>query len=357
MTPQVEKMVRKKLAPGARIRVLVVDDSDMTRRVLSDALARDPDIDVVGGARNGIVALERIPQVSPDVITLDVQMPEMDGLETLSHIRRLYPEIHVVMVSALTSQGASVTLEALARGASDYLAKPSSHISPDSIAMRTQLAIKIKQFFPLPGDATEQVQAASVERTGRERPKAIVMAASTGGPSALADILPHVPASFPLPILIVQHLPPVFTTHLAERLAVKAKLRVEEAWHGAIIERGKILIAPGDYHMRIKDAGEDRYLVQLDQGPQENSSRPAADVLFRSAAETWGGGVIGVVLTGMGKDGLAGARALHDKGAYVIAQDEASSLVWGMAGSAVRAGITDAVVPADGIARKLMELV
>lgn len=352
---------RKQLAPGCRIRVLIVDDSVVIRRLVTHALEEDPLIEVVGAASNGALALERIPQVNPDAVTLDVEMPEMDGLETLRRMRRQYPELRVIMFSTLTERGAASTFEALALGADDYVTKAANVGSLDrSIArLRDDLIPKIKQFFqlaaegPPPPMVVRPEVARSLPAARAIRPKVLAIGVSTGGPAALGQLMPRFGAGFPLPILIVQHMPPMFTRLLAERLQAGSKLKIEEAVQGARVELGKVLIAAGDYHLRIKKEGE-AVRACLDQSPPENSCRPAVDVLFRSVAETYGGSALAVVLTGMGHDGMRGVQALKALGAYVIAQDQASSVVWGMPGAVVGAGLADCVTPLDAVAPEVL---
>jgi two-component system, chemotaxis family, protein-glutamate methylesterase/glutaminase len=354
---------RKTIAAGNRIRVLVVDDSVVIRRLVTHALEEEPALEVVGFASNGSIALARIPQVNPDVITLDIEMPEMDGLEMLRQLRQQYPHVRVVMFSTLTERGAAMTLQALALGADDYVAKASNAGSLDrSMArLRAELVPKIKQFFLLSGSAP------AVEPAGRgavlekaptpvavQKRKVVAMGVSTGGPNALSALIPEFPATFPLPILIVQHMPPLFTRLLAERLQSLTPLKVEEAEEGSAITAGKILIAPGDYHMQVRNGGA-QAVVALNQSPPENSCRPAVDVLFRSVAEVYGGATVSAILTGMGQDGLRGVEALKAKGAYVIAQDEASSVVWGMPGAVVGAGLADRVVPLGKIVPEILQ--
>jgi len=375
------------LQPGERIRVLVVDDSVVIRRLVTHALEEDPALEVVGSASNGAIALQRIPQFNPDVLTLDIEMPEMDGLETLRHIRRDFPQLRVIMFSTLTERGAAVTLEALTLGADDYVAKASNEIRASgegsldrSMArLREELIPKIKQFFHLPGQksATARPQAAEVGATTaarlatpvleripifqsmpafqsmKVRPKVLVIGVSTGGPTALGAILPQLPSGFRLPVLVVQHMPPLFTRLLAERLNATCCLPVAEAVEGDLVKPGKILIAPGDFHLKVAfQGGEAR--VCLDRTPPQNSCRPAVDALFSSIGEVYGGAAIAVILTGMGQDGLRGAEILKAQGASVLAQDEASSVVWGMPGAVVNAGLADRVLPLDQVVPEIL---
>ena len=343
--------VKRRLITGTRIRVLVVDDSVVIRRLVRVALEEDPLIEVVGAAANGQIALKMIPQLSPDVITLDIEMPVMDGLETLRHLRKEYPRIRVIMFSTLTRHGGESTLEALALGASDYATKAANvgSLGASLQCLRDELVPKIKQFFSLTGERPPQTAPAAFPRqpratlSPRVTRKVVVIGVSTGGPTALAVLMPMFPPGFPLPVLIVQHMPPVFTQLLAERLQTQTKLRVSEAVENAPVERGAVLIAPGNFHMRVvRKAGAP--VVTLNQDPPQNSCRPAADVLFHSSAEVFGAATVSVVLTGMGQDGLRGVETLKSAGAYVIAQDEASSVVWGMPGFVAKAGLADAVV-------------
>ena len=353
---------RRLLQTGERIRVLVVDDSVVIRSLVTHALEHDPDLEVVGAAANGSIALQRIPQFNPDVLTLDIEMPEMDGLETLRRVRRDFPHVRVIMFSTLTERGAAVTLEALALGADDYVTKASNQGSLDVSMnhLREELIPKIKQFFHLPGKSRAAtwleaaqapvvvplLQAIPAAPITKMRPKVVVIGVSTGGPTALATILPHLPAGFPLPILVVQHMPALFTRLLAERLCTTCRLPVKEASQGDRVDAGRILIAPGDFHLRVASRGGE-VQANLDQSPPQNFCRPAVDALFSSIADVYGGAVIAVILTGMGHDGLRGVELLKARGASILAQNEASSVVWGMPGAVVNAGLADCVLPLD----------
>ncbi len=364
-------MGRTVIQQGRKIRVLVVDDSVVIRRLVTLALQEDPDLEVVGSAANGLIALQRIPQMNPDVVTLDVEMPEMDGLEALRRIRKEHPHLVVIMFSTLTSRGATSTMDALSLGANDYVTKAANvgALEKSIAALRQELIPKVKQFFtpqPLAVKPSPQAPPAGqpVERhtfhaapfTGhRGGPKkAIVIGVSTGGPTALAEIVPLFPKNLPVPIAIVQHMPPMFTRLLAERLQLKSNIRVVEAEPGMAMEPGKAVVAPGDFHLTLKREGA-KVTCVLNQEPPENSCRPAVDVMFRSALDAYGGNVVAAVLTGMGQDGLRGVEILRAAGAYVVAQDEATSVVWGMPGAVVRAGLSDSVVGLGSIVPEIMK--
>ncbi len=334
----------------AAIRVLVVDDSVVIRRVVTQLLSEDPALEVVGTAANGRIALAKVDQLAPDVVVLDVDMPEMDGLETLTHLRLKDPELPVIMFSGLTERGADVTLEALFRGALDYVTKPTDFSDTESAlaAIRLELIPKIKIVCEPVRSRRRTREPAPPEAAGRGTGpvRAVVVAASTGGPAALAAILGGLGGAPPVPVLVVQHMPPVFTRYLAAQLASKTGLAVEEGREGAPVEPGRVWIAPGDHHMLVERTGGEVRL-RLDRGPRRNSLRPAADLLFQSAVEVWGAGVLGMVLTGMGRDGLRGAEAIHGAGGSVVVQDESSSVVWGMPGNVVAGGLAHEVLPLD----------
>jgi two-component system chemotaxis response regulator CheB len=343
---------KRKLGPGGRIRVLVVDDSVIIRRLVTHALTEDPQVELVGSAANGAIALKMIPLLKPDAITLDIEMPEMDGLETLRHIRKSYPDLIVIMFSTLSERGAAITMRALSLGANDYVAKAAGGSLDQSMALlRSELAPKLKQFFSLADDTAAVLPApkpplpeGAVLRRVARTCEAVAIGVSTGGPNALAQLVPMLPADFRPPVFIVQHMPPLFTRLLAERLQSLTTLRVREAADGMAVEERNLYIAAGNYHMRVSRRGAAKVVIALDQGEPENSCRPAVDVLFRSVAEVYGGSAIGVILTGMGQDGLLGVERLREAGGYIVAQDEASSVVWGMPGAVVHAGLADAVV-------------
>ena len=359
------------LRRGERIRVMVVDDSAVIRRMVTRALEQDPSLEVVGTAPNGAIGLQRIPELNPDVVTLDIEMPEMDGLEMLRHVRRDHRMLRVIMLSTLTQHGAAITLEALTLGADDYVTKVSNQGSLTDVVTRLQeeLTPKIKQFFRFlepSGPSGESAPEAKPARPfkledlpalpgKRTRPKALVIGSSTGGPVALSAILPQLQRDFPIPVLVVQHMPPLFTRLFAERLDSSCALSVKEASQGSLVEPGTILLAPGDFHMTVASS-EGQVRVCLDQSPLQNFCRPAVDALFLSSAEVYGGDVLAVILTGMGKDGLHGAQVLKARGANILAQDEASSVVWGMPGAVVKAGIADRILPLDGVGAEILRI-
>ncbi len=334
------------------IGVLICDDSATIRGILTATLGADPELKVVGAAVNGEACLAMIPAARPDLVLLDVEMPVMDGITTLREIRRRFGKLPVVMFSSLTERGAKATVDALLAGASDYVAKPAGLAAAEvAERIRSDVVGRIKSLVSRGasgggGPAAKSAGgAAAASRPPRhERIQGVVIAVSTGGPTALAEVLPAFVPEARVPILVVQHMPAFFTAHLAERLAKSAGLPVREATDGEIVRPGEVLLAPGGRHLELVGAAA-QPRVRLTDDPPENSCRPAADVLFRSAIRLWGAGTLGVVLTGMGRDGLAGSREIVAAGGSVIAQDEFSSVVWGMPGEVVRAGLADAVLP------------
>lgn len=348
------------------ISVLVVDDSALVRRVVTDALAEDPDIEVVGTAANGRLALAKIEQLSPDLITLDIEMPEMDGLATLRELRKSRARLPVIMFSTLTEVGATATLNALALGASDYVTKPSNtgsfaearrNVQEQLIPRIHALCRKPRTSPPAapaapsaparPAPPRPAAAAPAVARTGRI--DLVAVGCSTGGPDALTKVVAGFPATFPVPIVVVQHMPAVFTRMFAQRLDRAAPMRVVEATDGMPLECGCVYIAPGDYHLEVSRL-RNVTMTRLTQAPPENFCRPAVDVLFRSVAPIYGAATLAVILTGMGHDGLAGCQLLRSAGAEIVAQDQATSVVWGMPGAVTEAGLADQVLPLDRVA-------
>ena len=336
-----------------KARILVVDDSVVVRKTVSDELARDPALEIVGTAANGKIALAKIPQVNPDIVILDVEMPEMDGLETLRELRKSYPRLPVIMFSLLTERGAIVTLEALALGASDYFAKPANSVGLDASlqVIREELVPCIKALCKVSPVVSPPPRLAT--RPGAKgKIEVVAIATSTGGPNALLELFRGIPGGFPVPFVVVQHMPPMFTKLLAERMSAQCPVRFHEAVPGELLQPGHAWIAPGDYHMTVSRVGM-AVQVKTNQNPPENSCRPAADVLLRSIAETFGPAALCVVLTGMGRDGLRGCEAICAAGGQVVVQDEATSVVWGMPGFVARAGLADSILPLSQIAEEI----
>ncbi len=350
-----------------KIRVLVVDDSPVFRRLITEALKVDREIEILGTASNGKEALQKAHVLKPDVITLDIEMPVMDGLTALKELRRVYPKAKVIMFSSLTEKGAKETIKALSLGAFDFVTKPStSSLSQSLKRIKEELLPKIKHAVPRAVVRPVSRPAAPV-RSLRPSPRplgrptvigrreVVAIGVSTGGPRALSEIMPEFPADFPAPVLIVQHMPPIFTAQLAQRLDQLAKLKVVEASQGMPVVPGRVFIAPGDHHMEVREAGGVK-TIHIHKGPPENSCRPAVDVLFRSVAQVYGGKSVGVILTGMGQDGLKGAQQMKEKGALIIAQDEATSVVYGMPRAVVEAGLADWVLPLPEIPKVLQQI-
>ena len=346
-----------------KIRVLVIDDAVVVRRIVTDVLSADPEIEVVGTAANGRIGLAKIPQLNPDVITLDIEMPEMDGLETLAALRKVHPRLPVIMFSTLTQRGAVTTLEALALGANDYVTKPANvgSVAAAQQSLRDQLIPKIKALCTKYRRVAKAFSPPPVviPRPVFKTPSPVSVVAigvSTGGPNALCEVLQAIPASLPVPIVIVQHMPPMFTKLLAERLNKQCAIEVHEGVFAERLQPGHAYLAPGDYHMVVKRDASGVALA-IHQGPAENSCRPAVDVLFRSVVEVYGAGTLGVIMTGMGQDGLHGCESIHAVGGQVVVQDEESSVVWGMPGFVARAGLADNILPLDMIAGEIISRV
>lgn len=339
-----------------RGRVLIVDDSVVVRSLLTRVLSEAPDIEVVGASANGRLALRRLEKEEVDVVILDVDMPELDGLSTLRILRQAHPHVRVIMFSTLTEAGATATIESLALGAHDYVTKPSatSNAERTAAAVREELARKVH--VACFGEALKRTSAlqrpdASPSIAPASTVDIVAIGASTGGPNALAQILSELPADFPVPILIVQHMPVMFTRIFAERLNGLSRLTVREATEGARVERGSVWIAPGGAHMLLVRDPEPRIVLSYD--PPVNFCRPAVDVLFRSVASAYGPRALCAVLTGMGHDGLHGAEVVRRLGGRVFAQDQQTSVVWGMPGYVVRAELAHEVLPLPSVAGAL----
>lgn len=408
-------------------KVLVVDDSIVFRRILEGALNRQMGIRVVGTAKNGKEALQLIRMHRPHLVVLDVEMPEMNGLQTLDEIRRQKLNVGVIMFSSLTLEGARTTFEALSKGAFDFVPKPAgtgafaesvkkiqedlvpkirAYVESQKITVPKPAVTQVSTTAPAPqtapGKTPTDPSEPSKTLTGTSTPRKIphvqpvtrpvmhnrVTAApangcntttqttsipsrippirtgqieivgigvSTGGPNALNEVIPKLPANFKLPVLLVQHMPPVFTTQLANRLNEKSKIRVVEAQQGMKIEPGTVYLAPGDYHMEVAINGTER-IINLNQNPPENSCRPSVDVLFRSISHVYGGRSLAVIMTGMGQDGFKGIQNMKAKGAAVIAQNQETCVVWGMPKFVVEAGLADRICPLNEIASAIVEM-
>lgn len=350
-----------------KIRVLVVDDSIVVRRVVTEELETQSDIEVVGAASTGRIALERVTELHPDLVILDIEMPDMDGLTALTHLRASHPQMPVVMFSSLTALGAAITLEALSRGASDFFAKPGgpggleasrrlirAELIPAirALCARKPIAPPVRSKAPLSPAAPRPTAGTA----SGARIDILAIGASTGGPNALAEIFMLLPPGLPVPIVVVQHMPPMFTQMLADRLSKHSQIPTVEAKSGSELEPGKAWVAPGDHHLVLVREGL-RIRTLVNQEPFENACRPAVDPLFRSVAKLYGPHCLAVVLTGMGQDGLRGCEAIRAAGGQILAQDEATSVVWGMPGFVARAGLADRVMPLPMLAGEILRRV
>jgi two-component system chemotaxis response regulator CheB len=350
-----------------KIRILVVDDSVTARRVLTRTLSDDPDLEVVGTAPNGRIALAKIPQLNPHLVILNLEMPERDGIQTLAAVRKVYPLMPVIIFSALTNDSAAATSQGLTPGATTFatMGVNQSTAADTMQRIRDELIPKVKMSLPAgargspPAPARFVPEKPKVGHVGAEvdrvrfRTDVLAIGVSTGGPNALAEILLHFPSDFPVPVLVVQHMPPAFTKLLAERLDSRCQVRVAEGTSNQRLDPGSVWIAPGDFHMTVQRR-DDAVRIQIRQGPRENSCRPSVDVLFRSVAEAYGPHALAVVLTGMGQDGLRGCERIHQAGGQIIVQDEDSSIVWGMPGFVASAGLADKVLPLNQLGKEIV---
>ncbi len=344
---------------SGKIKVLVVDDSALVRKVISDILESDKEIEVIGTANNGKSAVFKNLTLNPDVITMDIEMPIMNGLEALQEIIKTNPK-PVIMMSVLTQYGAEATFKALEYGAVDFIPKPSTVLamSMDDIAelliskvravAKASLNIHVRKSEEVP--ETEKLSVTGVHENKR---KIVGIGTSTGGPSALQRVLQKLPKNFPSPILVVQHMPPGFTRAFAERLDSLCNVSVKEAEDGEKVLNGCVYIAPGDSHI-VVEKKDDIRVIRLSQAEKVSGHRPSADVLFHSLAKAESSNVIGVIMTGMGRDGASGIKEIHNNGGYTIAQDESTSVVYGMNRVAVEMGAVDAVVKLDAIPEEII---
>jgi two-component system chemotaxis response regulator CheB len=353
-------------------RVLVADDSVIFRRVITEVLKSLPNVEVVGTAPNGKLTLQRIRELKPDILTLDMEMPEMDGLAVLAALRKAGEDTIVIVVSSFTERGGRLTMKALEMGAQDFITKPDAGSAEQSrAAILKELAPRVRALAhrreiqnilrnsPQPVQTARPVDSERVPEVAQRssclaKPLLVLIGVSTGGPNALGQILPGLPGNIGVPVLVVQHMPPVFTQSLAESLSAKCALRVREASHSERVEPNTVYIAPGGKQMRLTSAAGGSMTIDITDDPPENNCKPAVDYLFRSVAHNFPGKAMAVILTGMGSDGTLGLRLLKRHSCYVIAQDEATSVVFGMPKAAIDAGVVDVVLPTESIASKII---
>jgi two-component system chemotaxis response regulator CheB len=339
-----------------KINVFIVEDSLLMQKVIEDTLQSDSQIVVVGKAKTGKEALENIPRLRPDVVTMDVNLPDMSGLVVLKELMAVSP-VRVVMLSAYTSKGAQTTVQALELGAVDFIPKPSGEESSDLLAYKDKITAKIKMVAEI------DLKKTVLDGQGKEENKElaiknlVVIGASTGGPKVILDVMSRMPFGLDTAFLIIQHMPKGFTKSFAERISWRTHVKTKEAEDGDLMMNGAAFVAPSGYHMIIEKIAQsrNRYCLRLDETPLVNYVRPAVDVTMRSAAEVFSGKIIGVVLTGMGKDGMEGARAIKKAGGKIIAQSEPSCVIYGMPKAVVEGGFSDEVLPFEKIPGKIIE--
>lgn len=374
--------ISRSAAPASIARVLVIDDSAVARGLMTRWIEEDTDLALVGAAVDGEQGIQKAKDLQPDLIVLDVEMPKLDGLAALPILLKEVPTCKIVMASTLTRRGGEVTIRALSMGAADYASKPQAGRLAGADEFRHDLLGKLKALAPRPippvpsqadlqaspttartatppaksGEAPRRAHAPVARQPisrgstprSKARPQIIAIGSSTGGPQALRDVVAEFGADIGAPVVIAQHMPALFTKILAEHLTKAGKLPCKEAEHGERLQNGQIYLAPGDFHMTIrKDAGG--YYAELDQTPPINFCRPAVDPLFQSVTEATGGIALGIILTGMGHDGRDGCRTLRNAGGTILAQDEATSVVWGMPGAVAEAGLADEILPLKNI--------
>ena len=347
---------------NGKIRVLVVDDSALMRTLIGDILKSDSRIEVAGTARDGREALDKIRTLRPDIVTMDVEMPVMDGLQALDEIMKTNP-IPVIMVSSMTQEGAETTMKALSLGCVDFIGKPSGSISLDIKTVGHEIIDKViaastakvrPRGFIFKSSGPRMIPPASFG-SGKRR-EIVAIASSTGGPMALGELIPKLPANFPVPIVITQHMPKEFTPSFAKRLDSESKLEVVEGFSGLTLKPGRVVIAPGGSHLLVKRRNG-QTICDLSDAPPVCSVKPAANVMFLSVADEYGGNVLSVILTGMGRDGTDGATTLKRLGAYVIAESQKTAVVYGMPKAAADAGIVDEVLPLNEIPDAMVRIV
>ncbi len=351
-----------------KLKVLIVDDTALYRKILRDLLNKMDEVEVIGSVPNGKLALDRIHQLHPDLLTLDIEMPGMDGLQTLQAIKDREIQVSSIMVSSHTTRDAEITLKALELGAFDFIAKPNGTDLVQNIrVLEEQLHPKIAALYRMLHPKDNLYRSPDAESLARnEKPESVLsgrkyaiiaIGVSTGGPRALAEIIPRLQGNLNVPLVVVQHMPPVFTRALAESLNKKSELTVLEAGEGRELTAGSVYIAPGGKQMRLSRNRAQRVIIEITDDPPENYCKPSADYLFRSVASIYGRNALGIILTGMGRDGTDGLKAMKRRGAGVIAQDKESCVVFGMPLEAIRAGVVDEVIPLKQIAGKIYRLV
>ncbi len=365
-----------------------MDDTIVYRKIVSDVLSELPGIEVIGTASNGKIALTKITTLEPDLITLDIEMPEMNGIEVLEHIRKANLNVGVIVLSTLTYEGGDLTIRALELGAFDFIPKPQSGTMTENretiknflfpmlkafqrrreiknilhggapIAKMPIAARPVKKIPAL--DITDDVIQRMHRLSGRIKPKSEIIAIgiSTGGPNALALMMPQIPSNIGVPILVVQHMPPIFTQSLANSLSAKCAIQVQEARDGEILTPNKAWIAPGGKQMKVAASADGKNrIIRITDDPPENSCKPSVDYLFRSVADHYVGRATGVIMTGMGSDGREGAKRMKQKGAFIIAQDESTCTVYGMPKEVIEIGVADVITPLDQIAQEIVQTV
>jgi two-component system, chemotaxis family, protein-glutamate methylesterase/glutaminase len=361
-----------KLSEEQVIKVIVIDDSAFMRKSITLMLESDPEIRVIATARDGREGIELIEKFRPDIVTLDIEMPGMDGLAALKVIMQQMP-MPVLMVSSLTTESAQATIQALDLGAVDFISKDLAHVSSNIKNIKDELIDKIKQIARsrliqtqfrmrrfVRSSQDKKIIAKPVSDTVPFKSvimdlNAVMLGVSTGGPQALLKIVPHIPGRFPIGVAIVQHMPANFTRTLSERLNSISEVFVKEAENGELMEPGKVLIAPGGKHMTLNNSGS-RVMVEISEDPINTLYRPSADIMMTSAAAAFKGPLLGIIMTGMGKDGVEGLKQIKSKGGYVIAQDEESCVVYGMPRAAIEEGVVDSVQSLESISASLAQL-
>ena len=357
-----------------KLRVLIVDDTVTYRKIVSSVLAEMPGVEVVGTAANGKIAMDKVVQTQPDLLLLDLEMPEMDGLEVLRRLKAAGSPVGAIVLSVLTAQGAQSTLTCLELGVFDFILKPINGTFDENLerirqALRRRLAAYARRHdvrailagaSRLPqaavGLAARPVPPPATSAAASCKPEIVAIGVSTGGPKALSEMLPRLPDDLPVPVVIVQHMPPVFTKSLADDLNSRCRLRVCEAGDGQALLPGWIYIAPGGKQMNVQRS-DGRVVLKITDDPPENSCRPSVDYLFRSVVATYGGNSLAVIMTGMGSDGTAGCRLVKARGGRVIAQDEGSCVVFGMPRQPIEEGLAGVVAPLDGLAAEIVRAV